>query len=50
MGVPASSSTPQTGSSSGLSRWNSPTCTWILKTSTPAAISSGTYDEASGSG
>ena len=50
IGVPASASSPQTGSSSGSSRSNSPTWTCTLNTSTPASTSSATYRAASGSG
>ena len=49
-GVCDSASSPHTGSSSGSSRWNSPTCTCTLKISTPASTSSATYVAASGSG
>ena len=49
-GVPASAIVPQTSSSARSSRWNSPTCTCTLNTSTPAATRSATYDAASGSG
>ena len=50
IGVPTSSSVAHTSSSSGSSSRKSPTCTWILNTSTPSATSSATYAAASGSG
>ena len=43
IGTSASDSNPHTSSSSGSSRWNSPTCRCSLNSSTPASTSSATY-------
>jgi len=50
IGVPLASSRSQTPSSNGSSRWNAPTCTCTLNTSTPSSTSAPTYAAASGSG